>query len=380
MTNYIAGMPFPMVSTTDPKAAIKIAYNWHMGPFMPDDFSLEPWGSFAYSGTEPGSFVAEDWNAYKCSRLVFLRFAHRTEVDPRPTLGTNEDGIEWELRFLEWQGGPDMSPGIGRVTGAVVRYLDPKKADGAIWAGGRTTKYSPRQGFPEVSDEKCRGCHQPRWAYALPKTEEYTYRLLGTALMLACVTANHEPAGIVRREKDMTFSEEPFQLRNAYILEMTPKRNVKLRTVVYIDTEAFVWLGAEFFAGNEKTEAAFPFWRSSPSPSGGYVFELAGEFYVPFDHSPSLLSIRPTAKPFFFVGGTGASSRLIPARCQVEDLSGNIRSSGNTSGELFSLARAVVLCARRFPDSQTPAIRNEPWIVTPIFSIRGRSIQYIDSW
>ena len=51
ITNYIAGMPFPMVSTTDPKAAIKIAYNWHMGPFMPDDFSLEPWGSYAYSGT-----------------------------------------------------------------------------------------------------------------------------------------------------------------------------------------------------------------------------------------------------------------------------------------------------------------------------------------
>jgi hypothetical protein len=77
ITNYIAGMPFPTVSMTDPKAAVKIAYNWHMGPFMPDDFSLEPWGSFAYSGTQPGSFVSEDWNAYTCSRLVFLRFAHR---------------------------------------------------------------------------------------------------------------------------------------------------------------------------------------------------------------------------------------------------------------------------------------------------------------
>ena len=141
ITNYIAGMPFPTVSATDPKAAVKIAYNWHMGPFMPDDFSLEPWGSFAYSSTEPGSFVAEDWNAYDCSRMVFLRYAHRTEVDPRPTLGTNEDGIEWEVRCMEWRGGPDMSPWYGRVTGAVVRYLDPKKSDGEIWAGGRTRKY-----------------------------------------------------------------------------------------------------------------------------------------------------------------------------------------------------------------------------------------------
>jgi hypothetical protein len=49
ITNYIAGMPFPTVGINDPKAAVKIAYNWHMGPFMPDDFSLEPWGSFAYS-------------------------------------------------------------------------------------------------------------------------------------------------------------------------------------------------------------------------------------------------------------------------------------------------------------------------------------------
>lgn len=58
LTNYIAGMPFPTVSTTDPKAAIKIAYIWHIGPFMPDDFSLEPWGSFAYTSVDsPNSFA-----------------------------------------------------------------------------------------------------------------------------------------------------------------------------------------------------------------------------------------------------------------------------------------------------------------------------------
>jgi hypothetical protein len=45
LANYVAGMPFPLVNVDDPKAARKIAYNWHMGPFMPDDFSLAPWGS-----------------------------------------------------------------------------------------------------------------------------------------------------------------------------------------------------------------------------------------------------------------------------------------------------------------------------------------------
>jgi hypothetical protein len=127
ITNYIAGMPFPIVGTTDPEAAIKIAYNWHMGPFMPDDFELQPWGSFAYSSAEASnSLVYEEWNSYVCRRFIFLRYAHRTEVDPRPTLGTNEDGFEWKCRCSEWLGGPDLSPNV-IFSGVIVRYLDPKK-------------------------------------------------------------------------------------------------------------------------------------------------------------------------------------------------------------------------------------------------------------
>ena len=42
ITNYVAGAPFPTVDTSDPKAAVKISYNWHMGSIMPDDFSLAP--------------------------------------------------------------------------------------------------------------------------------------------------------------------------------------------------------------------------------------------------------------------------------------------------------------------------------------------------
>ena len=31
LKNYVAGMPFPLIDVTDPAAAMKIAYNWHMG-------------------------------------------------------------------------------------------------------------------------------------------------------------------------------------------------------------------------------------------------------------------------------------------------------------------------------------------------------------
>jgi len=295
ITNYIAGMPFPTVSTTDPKAAVKIAYNWHMGPFMPDDFSLEPWGSFAYTpGDAPNSFVPDDENSYVCDHFVFLRYAHRTEVDPRPTLGSNNDGAEWKSRSEGWTG-PTVSPNPD-MRQVIVRYLDPNKKDASYSSTGGS-----RFEVTAEPNERCRSCHQPFWAYALPKTEKYSYRLLGTATMLACMTAEQEPAGIVARDKAFNFTEQPFQLRNAYILEMVPKNDPKLRDIVYIDSEAYVWIGAEFYSGSEKTAAAFPIWRSHPADAGGYLFDLAGEFYVPFDELPAgHLLVNASAAPRLF--------------------------------------------------------------------------------
>ena len=325
ITNYIAGMPFPRVGIDDPKAAVKIAYNWHMGPFMPDDFSQEPWGSYAYSSADSESgFVPEESNNYTCTRLVLLRYAHRTEVDPRPTLGPNEEGVEWKLRCLQWNGGPDMSPS-SLVTGYVARYLDPRKPDVEVWFHGN---WRPYGGRTQLINERCRACHQPYWAYALPKTEDYSYRLLGTASILACLSAEHEPAGVVQRGQSFTFGELPFQIRNAYILEMTPKvsGHENVRTVVYIDTEAYVWLGAEFFSGSEETEAAFPFWRSYPSPSGGYLFDLAGSFYVPFDQLSAHHLMGGTTSQLFF-------RSLAPPHGQFSQKI----NSGSVSVDLFDL-------------------------------------------
>jgi hypothetical protein len=63
---------------------------------------------------------------------------------------------------------------------------------------------------------------------------------------------------------------------------MTPKvqTSESLRTLAFVDTEAYVWLAAEFFEGNERTGTAIPLWRSRPSSAGGNLFDLAGDFYV----------------------------------------------------------------------------------------------------
>jgi hypothetical protein len=281
ITNYVAGAPFPTVDVSDPKAAVKIAYNWHMGPFMPDDFSLAPWGSFAYSSEESNNIQPEEDYNYVCDQFTFLRFAHRTEVDPRPTFGSNSQGYEWKARCNEWTANP--AGDLGEGSGIWLRYLDPHRGDEFYGFDSETRRVRRSASASIAVNEACRSCHQPYWAYALPKTEAYQYRLLGTTPLLACMTASEEPAGLKQQSTSLTLLEEPFALRNAYILEMTPKAAgfANLRGLVFVDTEAYVWLAAEFFASSERTAVAVPLWRSHPSPAGGNLFDLAGEFYVP---------------------------------------------------------------------------------------------------
>jgi len=296
ITNYVAGAPFPTVDLTDPKAAVKIAYNWHMGPFMPDDFSLAPWGSYAYL-EQSGSIQPQEDHNYECDQFNFLRFAHRTEIDPRPTIGSNSQGFDWKARCNEWVGTSLGDAGEG--SGIWVRYLDPRRSDEFYGFNSETRRVRRSATSFQAVTEGCRSCHQPYWAYALPKTEEYSYRIIGTTALAACLTANEEPAGLQAGERALSMREEPFELRNAYILEMRPKASDagNLRTLVFIDTEAYVWIAAEFFDGNERTAAAIPLWRSRPSPAGGNLFDLAGEFYVPY-RQPAMAT-TPNA-PWFF--------------------------------------------------------------------------------
>jgi Protein of unknown function (DUF1329) len=307
--NYIAGMPFPLLDASDPKSAVKIAYNWHMGPFMPDDFSIAPWSSNAYA-SDPGSprKVVPDGDAdYVCDQFQFLRFAHRTDVDPRPTIGDNATGVEWKAKCNRWIS--DLSSTAGEGAGIWVRYLDAKHPDEFFSfseSSRRIRRSSVNLAYP---NESCRGCHQPFWAYALPKTENYLYRLLGTTTLLACLGADDEPAGFNTGAEGLTLGEEPFELRHAYILEMRPRfpegSAAAERTVVYIDSEVFVWLAAEFYDSSGLTATAIPLWRMRPSPEGGSLFDLAGSFYHPENRGSFFRSLVPAHNEFHQVINSG---------------------------------------------------------------------------
>ncbi|MHB8384775.1 MAG: hypothetical protein ACYDC3_20870, partial [Candidatus Binataceae bacterium] len=90
--------------------------------------------------------------------------------------------------------------------------------------------------------------------------------------------------------------EEPSEMRSAYNIEMIPVDSAykNLTALIWIDTETYVWLGAEFFESSSATEVpelqeiAAPLWHTRPAPKGGELFDLAGSFYVPLPYQPAL--------------------------------------------------------------------------------------------
>jgi hypothetical protein len=307
--NYIAGMPFPLIDANDPAAAAKIAYNWHMGPFMPDDFSIAPWSSNAYASdpANPLKIVPSGDADYACEQFDFLRFAHRTDVDPRPTIGDNAMGVEWKAKCNRWIS--DISSTGSEGAGIWVRYLDAKHPDEFFSFNEESRRIRRSAVNLAYPNEGCRGCHQPFWAYALPKTENYLYRLLGTTTILACLAADDEPAGFKTGAEGLTLGEEPFELRHAYILEMRPRYAegsfASLRTVVYIDSEVYVWIAAEFYDASGLTATAIPLWRMRPASEGGSLFDLAGSFYHPENHGSFFRSLVPAHNEFHQVMNSG---------------------------------------------------------------------------
>lgn len=272
--NYVAGAPFPSVEGSDSKAAIKISYDWRWGPFVFDDYSLSQpkIANYSMDASNPFRLSHNDANDYTATSCIWLRFAHRIAVDPRPTMEPNAQGVEEkmictgqeELRY------EDTDAALH------VRYLDPSKADDNFYH----SRSRRRVDRIDVSyDGEYWG-----WKSAflgLPKTELYSWKLLGTGSLMSCIGVIHQPAGVVVDGQEAKFVDEPVQLRNVWILESVPRDSKwkDLRTITYVDTETYLPLAQEFYQGQEQTAVNMSLWRRV---SAGAPFYLAGQIeHVP---------------------------------------------------------------------------------------------------
>lgn len=286
MQNYVAGLPFPLADPSDPKAAVKIAYNWHWGPFTPDDATLSVGQkNHAYKAevSDKTTFIPDDedrdWrNEGTCDEIQMLRRPHRSAAVAADTAESDVD-----VRFR------GTSCGRGNAAKVCTRSMGSRarlECQILMQGIGISPLYSSRGGEPSATCSY--SCVQLWWEFVPPTVEAYTYRLGAKHLILAVMDSSGAPVEL--KGNQAKFADQQFQLRYAYALEMKPLQSSVYPTTVYIDSETYLYLGADFTRVNapagQATDSAVPFWR----PEAGGVFALAGDIYVPGD------------RPDFFLG------------------------------------------------------------------------------
>ncbi len=311
--NYVAGFPFPLVDVNDPNAAMKVAYNWHWGPFVPDDvmlFSSNRSQAYAVNAESNALIPRDDDDDFRsegpCNTLIFIRYAHRSKVEPIPRVSVKIP-FEWRVRGMKCGRSRDYSiawsdledPGEWDVSGSSIGYISWGDALWWIFGGGSNSFF----GLVYASDQCTYGCTQFWWEYVSPPPMAYKFRLLGVQSVLACLHAETKPAGIIRSGHRIELGQENFELRSAYVMEASPVQlqassllgliSVRpLRARIYIDSETFVLLGYDLeHPGFE--DSAVPLWSVRTMPDGGgNEMELANEFFVPGDRTDLLLTMR----------------------------------------------------------------------------------------
>lgn len=137
LTNYLAGLPFPMIDANDPQVAQKIMWNFQFGPAYSDDLDSQDAEIQNFAPGHPGDPFA----VYPIGHLAVYRNLGREEVAPAPTDYDGDTGIMERMAV-----GPIMVPieppfWQNPWTYFVrYRYSNPNRSD-LVWSGTSLSRW-----------------------------------------------------------------------------------------------------------------------------------------------------------------------------------------------------------------------------------------------
>jgi outer membrane biosynthesis protein TonB len=121
MRNYVAGIPFPLVTDDDPDVAIKMMFNFE-GRIAVDDVAVRNFSCDTGRIPAKGGFEVERHYDIDAFRRIF--YVNRHHVDPKPTWTTSEG-----IRYREMLGALQEPFDLKGAGFSYIRYLDPKRPD-----------------------------------------------------------------------------------------------------------------------------------------------------------------------------------------------------------------------------------------------------------
>ena len=248
LTNYLAGLPFPMLDANDPRIAQKVMWNFQFGPAYTDDLDSQDAEIQNFAPGHPGNPFA----VYPIGHLAVYRNLGREEVAPAPTDYDGDTGIMERMAL-----GPiivPIEPPFWQTPWTYMvryRYSSPKRSD-LIWSD--VSSMSRWYGeFPGVGPSSYLLGNaffgnldlDSLFGFA-GRFQDFDFKFLGEKEMLAVVHAKSLPAKSCAADGGRTICPEDWELRHVYVIEADARKPARFadipaiaKRILYIDSQGW---------------------------------------------------------------------------------------------------------------------------------------------
>jgi hypothetical protein len=245
LENWVAGIPFPNVDPNDPQAGLKIMFNVTHPPTLTDDLGLHLLD--AESGTIPADASAAGFEIERHFVIEWIRFLNymgRLEIEPKPGLPNNEEGVYRKMAqypFLE----PFDLKGVGLLS---FRYLSPQKQDDT-WLHLPQLRRVRRLSSAQRSDALFgQDVDLDSYNIYMGHAAWFDWKLIGEKQMLGSVHGVNLPAKLCTGNGGATFCEN-WEMRPVWIVEGRAKLlgYAYSKRVIFVDKEVLQPLYSDLY-------------------------------------------------------------------------------------------------------------------------------------
>ncbi len=235
--DWVAGKPFPKIDPQDPKAAMKVMYNFERTHYYTESLDLH------LTDADTGSLYvdAKGNRHYDVERhfvpdwLRVLRFEGRLQNEPAPKIDPNQDQVFQKAGLYPLIEPFDLK-GVGGIT---FRYLDQNRHDDT-WMYLPFVRRVRRMSSTQRSDALFgQDIDVDSFGGYAGQVPWFEWRLLGVKPTLQSLHGERLPPNVCEGDGGMTFCE-PWELRDeVYIVEGISKHHgyAYSKRVIYVDKE-----------------------------------------------------------------------------------------------------------------------------------------------
>jgi len=289
LTGWVAGLPFPRIDPSDPQAGTKVMYNVNRTPNLTDDLGLHLIESASGTLSKPGEEGRFDVERhFTIDWLRMLRYAGRLEIEPKPTIADNPDGV-----FQKMAQYPFLEPFDLKGTGLLsFRYLDPSKQDDT-WLYMPALRRVRRLSSSQRSDALFgQDIDLDSYNVYSGDVSWFTWRLLGEKQMLGSMHGENMPPKPCTRDGGATFCDA-WEMRPVFVIEGSSKLPgyAYSKRVLFVDKETFLPLYSDVYdASGELWKTMVQSIRVARKPNPDAALEYPDE--MPFIYGFAMVDLQ----------------------------------------------------------------------------------------